>query len=87
MLKFDKAGWWVSQVFVIFFIIFFMFLIFLQFKILFSLLFRSLICLDIYFLHPTKQEYDTVFYKEKPTVLEQLTMCQGHLLASVWFFT
>ena len=32
MLKFDKAGWWVSQVFVIFFIIFFMFLIFLQFK-------------------------------------------------------
>ena len=28
----DKAGWWVSQVCVIFFIIFFMFLIFLQFK-------------------------------------------------------
>lgn len=33
MLKFDKAGWWVSQMFVIFFIIFFMFLIFYNLKI------------------------------------------------------
>ena len=33
MLKFGKAGWWVSQVFVIFFIIFFMFLIFYNLKV------------------------------------------------------